>query len=250
MSKWRWLMVLGVITPALVQAQTLEQRIERLEQITSNPVTIQLGQRLDFQASEMAQMQDRLDRLIYQNQQLQAEIERYMRQSSERIAELEARLGSSASFSIAPDQALNREKMDSQTGLSADQSNVIQQHYDEAFSHLSAGDYSEAQQAFEAFLAAYPNSSQAPSAWYWLGESWLVQQNFEQALASFSQLIKQFSDHERTENGLLRAGDSLVGLKDFSQAKNYYQRLIDTYPEGRAAKTAQERLRRLEGLNE
>lgn len=247
MSKWRWLMVLGVLTPALVQAQTLEQRIERLEQITSNPVTIQLGQRLDFQASEIAQMQDRLDRLIYQNQQLQAEIERYMRQSSERIAQLEARISGS---SIVPSQALDSEKTAIQTGLSVDQANAIQQGYDEAFSHLSAGDYLEAQQAFEAFVAAYPNSNQAPNAWYWLGESWLVQQNFEQALASFSQLINQFAEHERAENALLRAGDSWVGLKDFAQAKRYYQRLLDTYPDGRAAKTAQERLQRLEGLNE
>lgn len=289
MRKWLGIMALGLMGPGLVSAQTLEQRVERLEEIASNPVTIQLGQRLDFQASELAQIQDRLDRLLFQNQQLQAQLERHIQQSSQRIAQLEAQLQLSQTADESAAQTTN------QTGISgwvlpdlaADDAPMIdesstqspsveltfvpdsggeinerelliidsspprnaQSEYDAAFQLLGAGEYEQAQQAFEAFVVDYPDEPLTADAYYWLGEARLIQQDFGQAFEAFQIIIDQFEEHARFENALLRGADSLVGFNDIDQAVELYQRLIESFPNGRAAQSAQERLNRLRALN-
>jgi tol-pal system protein YbgF len=262
--------------------------VERLEEIASNPVTIQLGQRLDFQASELAQIQDRLDRLLFQNQQLQAQLERHIQQTSQRIAQLEAQVQLSQTANESSAQTIN------QTGISGtaipdlavDDAPMIdnsstqspsveltfvpdaggdinerelliidsppvnaQSVYDAAFQLLGAGEYKQAEQAFEAFVVDYPNEPLTADAYYWLGEARLIQQDFGQAFEAFQIIIDQFEEHARFENALLRGADSLVGFNDIDQAVGLYQRLIELFPNGRAAQSAQERLNRLRALN-
>jgi len=290
-------MLLTLLVPSIGLAQTLEQRVERLEAIASNPVTIQLGQRLDFQANEMAQIQDRLDRLVFQNQQLQQQLERHIQQSSQRIAQLEGQL------QIAIAQGLTDESSElagqgelpirladefaEQTGLALEQESTqveldvaatevtlefaseqpgdinerelivldtsplgeMQQAYDQAFALLGTGDYDAAQQALVDFIAAYPNENLTADAYYWLGESWLIQQEFAQAMQAFQKVIDHFADHPRYENALLRGADSLVGLNDLDQAIIFYNRVIERFPQSRAAQSAQDRLTRLQVLN-
>lgn len=299
MRKWFGVLAISLMGPGLVSAQTLEQRVERLEEIASNPVTIQLGQRLDFQASELAQIQDRLDRLLFQNQQLQMQFERYIQQSSQRIAQLEAQLqqgqqtaadssdsgwtvpalsnddsSSDADASLAAEQAMlettETESVEVSTQpveltfapdaagevgasellvVTATAPSNVQAAYDEAFTLLGAGEYKLAEQAFEAFLLAYPAENLTADAYYWLGESRLIQQDFGPAFEAFQVIINEFTDHARIENALLRGADSLVGFNDIDQAVGLYQRLIELFPNGRAAQSAQERLNRLRALN-
>jgi tol-pal system protein YbgF len=249
MRKWFGVMALSLMGPSLVSAQTLEQRVDRLEDIARNPVTIQLGQRLDFQANELAQIQDRLDRLLFQNQQLQSQLERYIQQSSQRIAQLEAQLQSqSVDLTFVPDAAGEDAAQELLIIESAPSSNA-QSSYDAAFQLLGAGEYDAAQQAFEAFISHYPDETLTADAYYWLGEARLIQQDFGQAFEAFQVIINEFEDHARFENALLRGADSLVGFNDIDQAVVLYQQLIDLFPNGRAAKSAQERLNRLRALN-
>lgn len=281
----KWLLLVTLLTPSVVLAQTLEQRVERLEEIASNPVTIQLGQRLDFQANEIAQIQDRLDRLVFQNQQLQRQLERHIEQASQRIAQLEAQLQAAAqqgelTLTIADEfseqSELGLEQDATQTALDTPPTEVIlefapeqsgdinerelivldtspqgemQQAYDQAFALLGTGDYDAAQQALRAFIASYPNENLTADAYYWLGESWLIQQDFAQAIQAFQKVIEDFSDHPRYENALLRGADSLVGLNDLDQAITLYNRVIEQFPQSRAAQSAQDRLTRLQVLN-
>ncbi|AHF01040.1 tol-pal system protein YbgF [Thiomicrospira aerophila AL3] len=293
----KWLLLVTLLTPSVVLAQTLEQRVERLEEIASNPVTIQLGQRLDFQANEIAQIQDRLDRLVFQNQQLQRQLERHIEQASQRITQLEAQLQAAAqqgllsepnalaeqgelTLTIADEfseqSELGLEQDATQTALDVSPTEVtlefapeqsgdinerelivldtspqgeMQQAYDQAFALLGTGDYDAAQEALSAFIASYPNENLTADAYYWLGESWLIQQDFAQAIQAFQKVIEDFSDHPRYENALLRGADSLVGLNDLDQAITLYNRVIEQFPQSRAAQSAQDRLTRLQVLN-
>lgn len=270
------LLLVTLLTPSVVLAQTLEQRVERLEEIASNPVTIQLGQRLDFQTNEIAQIQDRLDRLVFQNQQLQRQLERHVEQTSQRIAQLEAQLQAAAQQSELTPTIADEFSEQSELGLDIPPTEVtlefapeqsgdinerelivldtsplgeMQQAYDQAFALLGTGDYDAAQQALRAFIASYPNENLTADAYYWLGESWLIQQDFAQAIQAFQKVIEDFSDHPRYENALLRGADSLVGLNDLGQAITLYNRVIEEFPQSRAAQSAQDRLTRLQVLN-
>ncbi|SFR51100.1 tol-pal system protein YbgF [Thiomicrospira sp. ALE5] len=282
----KWIVVVGLITPTWVLAQTLDQRVERLEQITNNPITIQLGQRLDFQANELAEIQDRLDRLLFQNQQLQRQLERHIEQSSQRLAELETKLELAGSVVknhdrvddkrmsaveewgtdlAVSDSSLTDDSADVREGFVLGQPSPVesgdsmgempsatdsmQQEYDQAFALLGTGDYEAAQQALMAFIERYPSENLTADAYYWLGESWLIQQDFGQALQAFEVIINDFNDHSRLQNALLRGGDSLVGLNNLDQAVEFYNRVLESFPQSRTAQSAQERLTRLQVLN-
>jgi TolA-binding protein len=59
-------------------------------------------------------------------------------------------------------------------GRSADERTA----YNTAFDALKAGRYAESARLFQGVLDNYPNGSYAPNAYYWLGESYYVTQNY------------------------------------------------------------------------
>src|SRR5688572_2619982 len=66
--------------------------------------------------------------------------------------------------------------------------------YGAAFDSLKAGDYVASARGFHAFLEAYPNAALAPNAWYWLGESYYVTQNYPLAAEAFDTLLTHFPE--------------------------------------------------------
>lgn len=55
---------------------------------------------------------------------------------------------------------------------------------------MTAGDYSGAAGAFQAFIAQYPDNSEIPTAYYWLGESDAAREAYADAVPAYASALK------------------------------------------------------------
>src|SRR5699024_2455337 len=67
-----------------------------------------------------------------------------------------------------------------------------QKMYDAAFNALRSGDFVKSSRGFRAFTQQYPHDKLTPNAWYWLGESYYITQNYKQAMKAFDAVLQQF----------------------------------------------------------
>jgi tol-pal system protein YbgF len=98
---------------------------------------------------------------------------------------------------------------------------------------------------FREFLRDYPNGALAPNAWYWLGESYYVTQNYPIALQSFDTLLRDFPGSAKAPDALLKRGFAQVELGDARAGAATLNRVVNEYPGSDAARLATSRLRTL-----
>jgi tol-pal system protein YbgF len=117
--------------------------------------------------------------------------------------------------------------------------------YDAAFAALKDGRYAESARRFQTFLDQYPNSGLAGNAYYWLGESYYVTQNYKIALQTFQKLLQRYPDNQKAPDALLKVGYSQYELKQWDQAEATLNQVVQSYPDTTVARLAQGRLRAL-----
>lgn len=116
--------------------------------------------------------------------------------------------------------------------------------YEAALNLLKGGKYKEAGAAFEAFLAAYPESQYQPSASYWAGSAYFQARNLPKASEHFERILVRWP-------GDIRAPDAMLGLANCKQdggdpkgARKTLESLVTKYPNTPAAQMAKQRLAR------
>jgi tol-pal system protein YbgF len=118
--------------------------------------------------------------------------------------------------------------------------------YEVAFDALKAGRYAESAQLFQDFLQAHPSGAYAPNAYYWLGESYYVTQNYALAQQQFQALIDRYPTHDKAPGALLKVGLSQYGQKQLGDAERTLSEVSARYPGTDAARTAEDRLRAIQ----
>jgi tol-pal system protein YbgF len=120
-----------------------------------------------------------------------------------------------------------------------------QQSYQKAFNLLKAGRYDQAAKAFQEFLGEYPTGQYSDNAQYWLGESYYVTRNFENAMREFEKLVNEHPDSQKLTHALLKIGYIHDELGQKQEAEQILTELTQTYPQSTAAGLARKRLQRL-----
>ena len=98
---------------------------------------------------------------------------------------------------------------------------------------------------FQSFLGLYPNGDLAPNAYYWLGESYYVTQNYPISLDAFNKLLAQYPNSQKASAALLKVGYCQYELKQWDQAETTLNQVVAKYPGTQEANLAQGRLRAL-----
>ncbi len=121
--------------------------------------------------------------------------------------------------------------------------------YDQAFQALKELRYADAARDFQAFLDAYPQSTLAGNAQYWLGESYYVTRNYDMALDAFQALGDNYPDSTKGGDALLKIGYTHYELQQYDQARAALEQVTSRYPNTTLARLATSRLNsmRLEG---
>ena len=117
-----------------------------------------------------------------------------------------------------------------------------QRSYDTALAFFKTGDYQNASASFYDFTRRYPQSGLAPSAQYWLGNSYYAQRDYRNAIAAQQVVVKNYPDSPKAVDAMLNIASCQMELKEKNAAKKTLETLIKQYPDAPAAQTAKERL--------
>ncbi len=108
-----------------------------------------------------------------------------------------------------------------------------------------SGAYDAAVMGFRNYVAAYPNSSAADGAQYWIGESFLATEHHEKAIVEFSRVLKNYPKSDRTAETLLRLGMCHAQLNQPEKAHEFFARLLKRFPDANEARLAKTQLEKL-----
>ncbi len=109
-----------------------------------------------------------------------------------------------------------------------------QEQYDYAFGLLRQANYAGAEQAFSAFLAEHPQNPLAGNAKYWLGETFYVRGNYQQAAVTFAEGFETYPNNSKAPDNLLKLGMSLASLGSTKDACGTFSVLLDRYADAPA----------------
>ncbi len=121
----------------------------------------------------------------------------------------------------------------------------LESEYQNAFDLLKAGRYPQAQKAFQAFLDAYPSSSYAGNAQYWLGESYYVQNQYAPALGEFGRVIQNHPKSAKVPDAMLKVGYIQYDRKAYDKSRKILEDLVSQYPQSTPAILARKQLDRM-----
>ena len=241
--------------PAFAQKLSLAERVAQLEQESANRAS-SAGQANVELLNRLTQLQSELQALRNQIEKLQNDNEQIKQRARDQYVDLDTRL-QKLEGGVAPATAVP-----SNTPTTAPAAIVVpasappaialapavdeQSAYGQAFDALKRGDYVASARDFQAFLKAYPNAALAPNAWYWLGESYYVTQNYPVAQKAFEALLGQFPDSGKAADALLKKGYCQIEMNQVEVGRKTLSQVIAQFPDTDAARLAQSRLR---GLN-
>ena len=155
--------------PVRIKLNDLDTRLTRMEKILATQSLLDVSNQLEALRADVRAMHNDVD-LLTNNADLARKQQRDLYADlDQRMKALEGRGGSGAA--AAGSAAANA------AAAATDDKNA----YQAAFNLMKDGKYDGAIAAFEKFLTAYPDSSMAENAQYWLGEAYYVNKSYYDA---------------------------------------------------------------------
>ncbi len=102
--------------------------------------------------------------------------------------------------------------------------------YKYAMSFLRQGDYASAEAAFSQFLGSYGDTSLAGNAQYWLGETYYVREQYQDAARAFLLGYQKYSSSPKAPDSLLKLGITLAALGQKQDACLTLSEVSRTFP--------------------
>ena len=258
----------ALVAAASVSAQraSLSERIERLESqaVSQNnaQANIEMLNRVNALQQEISSLRGMVEQLQNENAELKQSARQQYIDIDSRLARIEgvsapAAASAEAAPSDSPVPAASAPAPVAPSGVVSGLANAPaagdapadpateRALYDSAFQALRDGEYAQASRRFQAYLEAFPDGSLAPNAWYWLGESYYVTQNYDVALQAFQSLLQAFPDSNKAPDALLKAGYCQFELNRADQGELTLRDVVARFPGSDAARLAQSRLRSL-----
>ncbi len=238
------LLVAGCATPpkedpVLIKLDEMDRRLTSIERVIHNQSLVDLSQ-------EVASLERRADELLGFAQTLEhnaattTERQRDLYNGLDaRLQALEMRLDSTEDPGVMDGGSL----APGQLPVPGGSEDV---NYRAAFELVKEQRYDEAETAFREFLESFPDSTNAPNARYWLGETYYVRQEFEAALESFETVVEEYPTSRKVVDALLKIGYCNYELERWDAAKSALVRVQSEYPDTTAARLAGQRLERMQ----
>ena len=264
------------IAPAHAQRLSLAERVAKLEQQAQGgsgaQANIELVNQINALQSQVQMLQGQVEELRHQVEEMRSRGKEQYIDLDSRIGRLEGRGGPAPAGAAPAGNPNNGQLQDVPLGgpgaapvqsvppdavanstpppnavTAPPQANPADEKsaYDQAFNALKDGRYAESARRFQSFIDQYPGSELTPNAYYWLGESYYVTQNYPISLNTFQKLLAQFPNGQKAPDALLKVGYCQYEMKQWDQAESTLNQVLQRYPNTTIANLAQGRLRAL-----
>jgi tol-pal system protein YbgF len=117
--------------------------------------------------------------------------------------------------------------------------------YDYALGLIKNGDTHQGREVLNSFAAKYPNHRLMQNVFYWKGETFYVDKDYESAILSFQDVVDRYPRGEKAPDAMLKQGLAFQAMKDKKNARILYQLLLSKYPNSPAADKARRKLAEL-----
>ncbi|NDP47829.1 MAG: tol-pal system protein YbgF [Sulfuriferula multivorans] len=114
--------------------------------------------------------------------------------------------------------------------------------YEASLDHFRGANYAGAIAGFKGFLKAYPDSTLASNAQYWIGYSYYALKDYKSSLAHQQKLVAVYPTSAKVPDALLNIASSMIALDDLTGARKVLEELVAKYPGTNAANLATRRL--------
>lgn len=217
------------------QIQGMEERVVQMEN-TARSQGVGLLSQLDALRSELTALRGQLEVHAHDIEATQKRQRDLYVDLDSRLRKLEQTGGTSGQTDSS--KPASSEQAPIASTVVADESKA----YDAALGLFRESNYRGAIESFQAFVGAHPNSQFAPSAYYWIGNSYFNLRDYKNAIASQQKLISQYPNSPKVPDALLNIASSQQSLGDTAAARKTLGSIIATYPTSTAAETAKKRL--------
>jgi len=266
MGRQRILCVVTVVaalvaaTPAVAQRLSLGERVTLLENKANAENQGAVQANIEAQ-NRIVQLQSEVQSLRNQLETLQNQIQQLQQTNRQQYIDLDGRLGRLEGGAAAANPASPQNPVaaapaapaaqaatppaaatDSAPADPAAEEAAYQAALDALVERFEAD---ESAKQFLAFLRTYPNSALVPNAYYWLGESYYVTQNYELALEAFQTLLSQHPGSRKEADALLKLGYCQIALSQRSAGEDSLRQVTERFAGTDAAGKAESRLRTL-----
>jgi len=120
-----------------------------------------------------------------------------------------------------------------------------QEIYNMAYADYLKGNFQLAIDGFKIYVDNFAQSPFADNALYWIGECHFSQEEYEQAINRFNELILTFPLGDKIPAAYLKKGISLMKLERNEEALAVFKLLVSKYPLEEETKLAQEKIKEL-----
>ncbi len=237
--------------PVQIKLKDLDARLARIERVTANQSLLEFSNQLealraDVRAmhNDVDQMNNALEASRKQQRDIYADLDQRLKNLESRGASTPAPAAGAAGAGAAAPGAASGGAGAPASGPDG-ASGEDKTSYQAAFNLLKDGQYDRAVAAFQKFLAAYPDSSLADNAQYWLGEAYYVNKTYPEALAAFQRVIDKYPQSRKLSDALLKIGFCRYEMKQWEQAREILGQVVARYSDAPAGRLAQQRLDRM-----
>lgn len=229
------------------KVEKLKDRIKKLENFEEKKAssnrknTIKKGQveilsRIHNLSNEIQQLNNRLDEIEMTVGVSQMESSKG-KSLAQRIADLESQTGSI----VMPPGFREKEMRDTEIvpAIPVKDAATV---YKEASAAYEKGDTKEARRQYELILKEFPTSEYVQNAQYWIGESYYKEEDYDNAILAFEELIRKNPESPKAPGALLKQGYAFYQIGERGIGKDVLEKLVKKYPASEEAKLARKRL--------
>ncbi len=238
---------------------SLEERLLRLERAVDEaraapapssvpdygPRLAQLGQQVEALDEQVRQILGRVDALERRPQpqgdtsRVEA-LERRLQEIATRLAAVEARPAAPASPAGKP-----AEPPPSRPTTTPAPKATAQDLYDRAYALYKQGKHTEAREAFQRFISLYPKTDLTDNAYFWIGESYYDQRQYEKAILAYDKVVQEFPRGDKVPSALLKQAFAFDAIGDPVDARILLKKLLREHPSSEQAAIARRKLEML-----
>jgi tol-pal system protein YbgF len=221
--------------PVQIKLHDMDTRLARIERVVANQSLLELSNQVESLRSDLRAMHNDVDELTNS-------LESARKQQRDLYADLDRRMKNLESHGGAVGAGAAGATAGAGAGDGGASPASDQDAYQSAFALLKDSQYDRAIAAFQKFLAAFPDSTLADNAQYWLGEAYYVNKSFTDAQTAFQRVIDKYPQSRKRPDALLKIGYCQYELKQWDLAKRTLSLAAVQFPDTPAGHLAQQRL--------